>query len=109
VSRGSLVLKIAVVMLVVGTAIVLRLAWEIVEQPRLTQALSISPVAQRTTTYDRTTGPPSPPPPPPPPSPNPSPPSPPEQLSQLQGFVAHSVVEQKGDGVFIQPFAETCT
>ena len=74
--RQSLVLKIVVAMLVIGTAVVLGLAWETIEQPRIMEILSVSPLAQMTNTYDRTTGPPSPPPSPPPPNPNPSPPNP---------------------------------
>ena len=75
--RQSLVLKIVVAMLVIGTAVVLGLAWETIEQPRIMEILNVSPLAQMTNTHDRTTGPPSPPPsPPPPPSPNPSPPNP---------------------------------
>ena len=75
--RESLVLKIAVAMLAIGTAVVLRLAWESVEQPRIMEILKVSPLAQITTTYDRTTGSTSPSSSPPPnPSPNPSPPEP---------------------------------
>ena len=75
--RESLVLKIAVATLVISTAVVLRLAWESVEQSHVMEVLKVSPAAQRTTTYDRTTGPPTPspslPPPPEPPPPTPQP------------------------------------
>ena len=47
--REGLALKVAVILLVVATGIVLRLAWEVVDRPFVASALTVSPVAQTTT------------------------------------------------------------
>jgi hypothetical protein len=47
--REGLALKVAVILVVVATGIVLRLAWEVVDRPFVASALTVSPVAQTTT------------------------------------------------------------
>ena len=47
--REGLALKVAVILVVVATGIVLRLAWEVVDRPFVASALTVSPAAQTTT------------------------------------------------------------